>query len=126
MNPLIFLDIVCEFLHESNKDVIIGSEIVLNEIFILIKSFYSNEQDYSNALRNLELINLLFKKICHLAYFDGLRKKIGCITGLNILIEHSPKSLLAEYNYMIVESMIVIVKGMLISYGGLPNKIIST
>ena len=126
MNPLIFLDIVCEFLHEGNKDVVIGSEIVLNEIFVLMKSFYPVEEDYSNALRNLEFIDLLFKKICHLAYYDGSRKKIGCITALNILIEHSPKSVLVKYNYTIIESMIVIIKGMLISYGGLPNKIIST
>jgi len=97
----------------------------LNEIFSLLKTFYPDEKDYALALSRLEFIDILFKKICNLAYSDGIQKKSGCISAISILIEHSPISLLKRYNLMIIESMIVIIKNMLISYSGLPNKFVT-
>lgn len=133
INPLIFLEIVCEFLYESyqssnspeSKTYSTGSKMVLNEIFRLLKTFYPEEKDYIVALKRLEFIDILFKKICHLSYSEGIPKKIGCISAIKILIENCPVEFLKKYNLRIVECQIVIIKGMLLSYGGLPNKLIT-
>jgi len=98
---------------------------VLNEIFTLLKTFYPDHEDYVTALKKLEFIDLLIKKICYLAYSEGIPKKIGCINALRILIDHCPVELLRNYNIKIIESQIVIIKNMLTSYGGLPTKLIS-
>lgn len=70
INPLLFLDIVCELLYESykpnnseSKSYSTGSKIVLNEIFRLLKTFYPDEKDYITALKRLEFVDILFKKI---------------------------------------------------------------
>lgn len=133
INPLIFLDIVCEFLYEGyqnnhqvkSKSFSTASKIVLNEIFRLLRVFYPDEKDYTTALERLEFVDLLFKKICNLSYSEGIQKKIGCISAIKILIEHCPVQFLKRYNIKIIESQIVIIKNMLLSYGGLPSKLIS-
>jgi hypothetical protein len=133
INPLLFLEIVCEFLYESyqsnnspeSNTYSTGSKIVLKEIFRLLKSFYPDEQDYITALKRLEFIDILFKKICYLSYSEGIPKKIGCISAIKILIENCPVEFLKKYNLRIVECQIVIIKNMLLSYGGLPNKLIT-
>jgi hypothetical protein len=133
INPLLFLDIVCELLYESYqpnnsemKSYSTGSKIVLHEIFRLLKTFYPDEKDYVTALQRLEFIDILFKKICNFSYSEEVNKKIGCINAIKILIEHCPKEFLRRYNLRIVESQIVIIKNMLLSYGGLPNKLITS
>jgi hypothetical protein len=68
LNPLIFIDILCEFLHENNQNVAIGSKIVLNEIFELLKKFYPTEEEYDIALSRMEFVDIMFKKICNIAY----------------------------------------------------------
>ena len=133
INPLIFLDIIWEFLHENNqnptrpanKPFSAGWRIVLNEIFILLKSFYPNSRDYAVALDRLEFVNILIKKICYLSYSEGIQKKIGCINALKIIIDHCPSGFIKRYNTLIVESWIVIIKSIPLSYGGLPSKLVT-
>lgn len=109
----------------KSKSFSTASKIVLNEIFRLLKSFYPDPQDYVTALERLEFVDLLFKKICNLSYSEGIQKKIGCISAIKILIQHCPVQYLKKYNIRIIESQIVIIKNMLLSYGGLPSKLIS-
>ena len=133
INPLIFLDILCEFLHENhqnpsrpaNKSFSAGWRIVLNEIFNLLKNFYPNSKDYAIALERLEFVNILIKKICYLSYSEGIQKKIGCINALKIIVDHCPSNFIKKYNALIVESCIVIIKSMPLSYGGLPSKLVN-
>jgi hypothetical protein len=76
---------VCDFLYEgyqNNAQTEINSfatapKIVLNEIFTLLKTFYPEKENYVTALSNLEFIDILIKKICYLAYSEGIPKKIG-------------------------------------------------
>ena len=133
INPLIFLDIVCEFLMENyqssnlseNKSSSTDAKIVLNEIFRLLKAFYPDPQDYIVALGRLEFMDILIKKICCLCYSDTIPKKIGCISAIRVLIQECPVEFLKKYNLRIIECQIVIIKNMLLSYGGLPNKLIT-
>src|SRR5690606_4065454 len=89
------------------------------------KTFYPKHEDYVLALNRLEFVDILIKKICHLSYSEGIQKKIGCISAIRILIDHCPVEFLKKYNIKIIESQIVIIKNMLLSYGGLPSKLIS-
>jgi len=71
INPLIFLDIVCEFLMENyqssnlldSKSTTTDAKIVLCEIFRLLKAFYPDPQEYIIALGRLEFVDILIKKV---------------------------------------------------------------
>ena len=129
INPLIFLDIVCEFFIESyqknSQQNTTASKIVLIEIFRLLKSFYPDPKDYAIALERLEFMDILIKKLCYLSYLEGIQKKIGCISALRIIIDNCPQEFLKRYNIKIIECQIVIIKNIPLSYGGLPGKLIS-
>lgn len=90
-----------------------------------MKSFYPNSKDYAIALERLEFVNILIKKICYLSYSEGIQKKIGCINALKIIIDHCPSNFVKRYNTLIVESCIVIIKSIPLSYGGLPSKLVT-
>ena len=109
----------------ENKSSTTDSKIVLNEIFSLLKSFYPKPEDYLKALENLEFVDILIKKICYLCYSDTITTKLGCISAIKVLIQHCPVKFLKRYNLKIIECQIVIIKNMLLSNGGLPNKVIT-
>lgn len=109
----------------KNESTSTDAKIVLNEIFKLLKAFYPNPNDYIVALERLEFVDILIKKICYLCYSDTIPKKIGCISAIRVLIQECPVKFLKKYNLRILECLIVIIKNMLMSYGGLPNKLIT-
>ena len=56
-----------------------GPVIVIKEIFESLKKFYPTDQEFEQALNNLELIDYTIKKICNKCFSQEVAKKQGSI-----------------------------------------------
>jgi len=104
INPLIFLDYICEFLYYNiNQGLIVkkkdksvrpyykGSSFAIKTMLRLLTHLYA---DQSNAFDNLEIVPILIQKIC--SQVDELPKNLAVNIAIQILIKELPQRTLKK------------------------------
>jgi hypothetical protein len=88
ISPLVFFDNICEFLYynisnPSSKNnqgryYMKGSLRAIKNIIKTVKSVYGESgPEMEEAFENLEFIQVLIQKLCHLAYVSDLPNKVA-------------------------------------------------
>jgi len=116
INPLSFLDILCDFVFEhyttmqKNQDIVLtnGPEIAIWEIFDTLRVIYPQKEDIVKAITNLSFIKYLMKKICYKSNSQELGRKQGFLQIMKVLIDVMPIENLLDYNELIFKSALQI------------------
>ena len=92
MNPLKFLETISAFLlynlrqgsgGPQQSSYFEGTVVCLDTMLQLLNQLFG---DRPEAFSNLEIVGILIKKVCHLAYEQDLRKKLAVTFALPTVI----------------------------------------
>ena len=68
----------------------------------LLNKIFGNRPE---VFSNLEIVGILIKKICHLAYEQDLRKKLAITFALPIIIRELPVSAIRTHSEHILDAL---------------------
>eukprot|EP00347_Sterkiella_histriomuscorum_P010775 403374964 len=112
ISPLVFMENICDFLYfnlvqgmpkSQNRSYHKGSITALKTMIRMIKDFYGEEDD--QIYENLEFIQYLIQKICHLAYGHDMPKKVAANRALQIIIQELPRRTIKYHWQTLVDSV---------------------
>ncbi len=93
ISSLVFIENICDFLYynmlqsvqntQSQRSYFKGSIIAIKTMIRMVNKIYETEGDrIGDIYDKLEFIQILIKKICHLAYGSDLPKKVAANIAL--------------------------------------------
>jgi len=111
IDPLTYLNVITEFLNES-KDTVYPTQknnqitfVAINAIKTIAATYIKIFQDTPLSILNIQLLDLLIKKIYALCYWKEWMKKEGSSLALSSLMEILPSEFFIKYELPIVKAL---------------------
>jgi len=111
IDPLTYLNVITEFLNES-KDTVYPSQknnqitfVAINAIKTVATTYVKIFVDAPHALLNVQLLDLLIRRIYALCYWKEWMKKEGSSLALIALMEILPEDFFIKYELAIVKAL---------------------
>ena len=111
MNPLKFLETISAFLLYNLRErsggprqssYFEGTVVCLETMLQLLNDLFGDQPD---VLSNLEIVGILIRKVCHLAYEQDLRKKLAVTFALPTVINELPIQAIRLHSEHILEAL---------------------
>jgi len=111
VNPLKFLEAISAFLlynlrqgsgEPQQSSYFEGTVVCLDTMLQLLNRLYG---DRPEAFSNLEIVSILIRKVCHLAYEQDLRKKLAVTFALPPLLRELPALAIRRHSDHILDAL---------------------